>query len=82
MLVFRKRDTGETYLPHVNRNGHYVLGDPKNGKVMHHAKFKVFASTLEEAVALVESRGFYLWMKGQTTNQTNLISPGEIEIVR
>ncbi|MBB1490974.1 MULTISPECIES: hypothetical protein [unclassified Paracoccus (in: a-proteobacteria)] len=82
MQVFRKRPDGEIYLPHPDRAGRYVLGNPQYGNEKHHAKNKVLADTLEEAVRLVEQHGFSLRMKGQATKQTNLISPREIQIVR
>lgn len=82
MQVFRIRNDGEVYHPRTNRQGKYVLGDPKHGSEKHHASFKAYADTLEAAVRLVEERGFSLWMKGQKSKQVNLISPHEIQIAR
>lgn len=82
MQVFRIRDDGDTYLPYKNRAGRFILGDPKHGSEKHHSKNKVYADTLEEAVRLIEGHGHSLWMKGQRSKQTNLISPDEIRIIR
>ncbi len=82
MQVFRIRDDGDTFLPHKNRQGKFVLGDPKHGPKKHHKDFKVYAGSIVEAVKLVEMQGFSLWMKGQKSKQVNLISPDEIQIVR
>lgn len=82
MQVFRIDDAGDTYLPHRNRAGRFVLGDPRLGSERHHAKNRVYADTLEEVVRLIEGHGHSLWMKGHASKQTNLISPGNIQIVR
>ena len=82
MEVYRDRLDGDRFLPHRNRLGSFVLGDPKHGSEKHHAKHKVFVGTLEEAVHLVETRGFSLWMKGLKSKQLNLISPDEIHVIR
>ena len=82
MRVYRVRDTGERYLPHLDRHGRLVLGNPKHGSEKHHAQNKVYCESLEAAAQLVENHGFSLWMKGQVSKQVNLISPGEIIIER
>ena len=69
----------ETYRILQNREGKYLLGDPKFGARKHLKAHRVEVTTREEAARLVR-RGFSLWMKGDLTGQQNLISPGRILI--
>lgn len=49
--------TGARHYPHLNRDGRYVLGDPRGGEMRHHAAYKVVVGTEEEAVDLIR-RGY------------------------
>ena len=69
----------ETYRILQNREGMYLLGDPKFGARKHLKVHRVEVTTREEAARLVR-RGFSLWMKGDLTGQQNLISASRIQI--
>ncbi|WP_372802743.1 hypothetical protein [Paracoccus seriniphilus] len=58
----------------------YQLGDPAHGSAKHHAKYAVYAETLDEAAALVE-KGFSLRM-GAKGKSPSLIAPKSLRIVR
>ena len=69
----------EHYFPDTADNGLYELGDPKRGKEKHHKKNAMFAQLIEMALHLVRTYGFSIRMRGNLTNQRNLISANEIE---
>ena len=60
-------------------SGLYELGDPSIGAEAHHKKNAVFTETLEAALHLVRKYGFSLRMRGDLTQQRNLISASEIK---
>ena len=53
---------GKKWPAHVDREGRYVLGDPKYGSSKHHKDKKVYAHTEDEAIALVRN-GHSIWVK-------------------
>ena len=75
-----REETGERYEPALTRDGRFQLADPAYGSVKHHSKHAVYADTLDEALELVRSKGFSLWMRGADTNQRNLIAPSSIQV--
>ena len=81
--IWRNRllDDGRTerYLPDANDQGQFELGDPSRGDEMHHKKNAVFVNTLDMALHLVREHGFSLRMRGELTDQRNLISASQIE---
>lgn len=64
--------------PHPE-TGLFELGDPAVGKESHHKKNAIFTETLDAALHLVRKYGFSLRMRGNLTNQRNLISANEIK---
>jgi hypothetical protein len=82
----RKHDSGsfagqlERYKPDPHpRTGFFELGDPAVGRDAHHKKNAIFTETLDAAIHLIRTYGFSLRMRGNLTNQRNLISANEIE---
>jgi hypothetical protein len=59
----------------------FKLADPKYGNEMHHAKFAVYVTTLDEAADLIEKNQFSLWMVRQG-KRASLISPSSLRIFR
>ncbi len=57
----------------------FELGDPKVGKEAHHKKIAIFTEIVEAALYLVRSYGFSIRMRGDLTQQRNLISADEIQ---
>ena len=57
----------------------YELGDPAVGKEAHHKKNAIFTETEEAALYLVRKYGFSIRMRGNLTNQRNLITAEEIQ---
>ena len=80
MRIYRIRpDTGEYYFADRNKNGKFELGDPAHGRKKHHKKNRIEIYEIEEVVRLVAS-GFSLRMRGEMTNQWNMIAPKNIII--
>ena len=69
----------ERYFPDRDERGFYELGDPKRGQEKHHKANAIFVDTIEMALHLVRTYGFSLRMRGDLTNQRNLISADKIE---
>ena len=69
----------EHYFPDADDRGFYELGDPKRGNEKHHKKNAIFVETIGMALHLVRTYGFSIRMRGNLTNQRNLISADEIE---
>jgi hypothetical protein len=78
MEIFRIRPNGERYEPYRNKAGYYVMADPKNGRVKHHAKHEVLVQDLTEFQKRIIRDGFHLWMKGQDTGLQSLTSSRSI----
>ena len=72
-----KPETGELFLPYVNKDGNYVLADKKKGTARNLSINKVLTSSREEALRLVRN-GLHIRMKGIKTGQINIISPNSI----
>ena len=77
----RVLDDGRTekYFPDENSDGLFELGDPARGKEHHHQKNAIFVRDLDMAKYLMREYGFALRMRGEITNQRNLISASEVE---
>jgi hypothetical protein len=81
MNIYRVRpETGEHYFARRNKNGKFELGDPALGREKHHTKNRIEVHAIEEVARLVRS-GFSLRMRGNITNQWNMITPSKIIIV-
>lgn len=65
--------------PEVTGRG-YRLGDPRYGKMKHHAEHSVYVRTLDEAAVLI-GRGFSLWMTAKG-KRASLIAPQSLRILR
>ena len=70
--------TGRVEMPWLNREGFFVLADPKHGARRHHDKFTVKVSTLEEAAQHVRE-GFSIRMT-DGESPPSLISPASLTI--
>ena len=81
----RRHETGqfvgrlEHYFPDADERGFYELGDPKIGPEKHHKKNAIFTESIEAALHLVRTYGFSIRMRGNLTNQRNLIGAADIE---
>jgi hypothetical protein len=53
---------GKQWPAHTDREGRYVLGDPKHGNKKHLRVNKIYAATEEEAISLVRM-GHSIWVK-------------------
>jgi hypothetical protein len=75
--IVRVAEDGERYLPHRFRDGLYRVADPALGRTKHHAgnQIAVRADEIEEYLR----KGFLLRMRGEVSEQVNLISPAEIK---
>jgi hypothetical protein len=69
----------EHYFPDADERGFHELGDPKRGPEKHHKPNAIFVESIEMALHLVRTYGFSLRMRGNLTNQRNLISADKIE---
>jgi hypothetical protein len=70
--------TGQIERPWRNRDGFFVLGDPKHGAQRHHDKFAVKVETLDEVSNLIR-RGFSLRMTDGETPAA-LITPESLTV--
>lgn len=85
MRVVRRRKLPdgrvEEFTPVINKHGQYVLADrtvdPQHNKAVN----QFFVDSLEALVARVRKGGVSVRMQGNISNQPNLISSSEIEIV-
>jgi hypothetical protein len=64
---------------HKYRAGQYVIADPSVGPNRHHSKHQLTISTAHE-VELNLKKGFMFRMKGNLSDQVNLISANKIEV--
>ena len=69
----------EHFFPDADDRGFYELGDPSRGTEKHYKKNAIFVETIEMALYLVRTHGFEIRMRGNLTNQRNLISADKIE---
>lgn len=80
MKITRTRlDNGEVYWPSRDRNGFFRVGDPTLGKAQKLAENQVSVRTEEDLVSYIR-RGFSVRMRGEKTNQDNLIAAKNIVI--
>lgn len=71
---------GELFLAHRYDDGLYRMANPALGPNKHHAANQISVDMGEIAGYL--KRGYLLRMRGERSNQVNLISPSEIRIIR
>lgn len=57
---------GKKWPAHIDREGRYVLGDPKHGSLKHHKINKVYAASEDEAISYVR-QGHSIWVKSATS---------------
>ena len=69
----------EHYFPEPDGDGFYELADPACGSEKHHKKNAIFVKEIDMALHLVRTYRFAIRMRGNLTDQRNLISADEIE---
>ncbi|MEH2576516.1 hypothetical protein [Bradyrhizobium sp. AZCC 1708] len=75
----RLSHSGELFVAHRYEDGLYRMANPALGGKKHHAANQIAVDI--GAVAGYLRRGYLLRMRGETSNQVNLISPSEIRII-
>lgn len=75
-----REDTGEVYVLSRGSSGNFEFGDPLLGKEKHHSKNIIEFSMIAEAFDAI-SRGLHPRMLGMATQQFNMISPENIQIL-
>ncbi|MCK1542036.1 hypothetical protein IVB12_08645 [Bradyrhizobium sp. 179] len=70
---------GELFVAHRYEDGLYRMANPALGAKKHHAANQIAVDI--GAVAGYLKRGYLLRMRGEISNQVNLISPSEIRII-
>ncbi len=60
-------------------SGLFELGDPLIGEKKHHKPNAIFTETIDAAVHLIRTYNFSIRMRGNLTNQRNLIRAEEIQ---
>jgi hypothetical protein len=74
--LVRVAPDGERFWPHRFADGLYRVADPSLGGVKHHAANQIGVTEAEIADYL--RRGYLLRMRGEASNQVNLIAATEI----
>ena len=74
-----RENTGEIYVPHKFKDGKYRVADPRLGKDKKLSKNQIPVPIIEKLKDYWR-RGFHVRMQGETTKQSNLISPEEIKL--
>ena len=69
----------EHYFPDSDEQGYYVVADPALGREKHHKKNAIITRSIAVALHLVRNYGFSIRMRGNLTNQWNLISRNQIQ---
>ena len=71
--------TGKVERPHRDKQGNFVLGDPRVGKTLHHKANAVLTDDYDEVLRLVRS-GYSLRMSAGDGSPASLISAGKLKL--
>ena len=69
----------EHYFPDADSEGFYRLADPALGPEKHHLKYAILTKNISVALHLVRVHGLSIRMRGNLTQQWNLIRREEIQ---
>jgi hypothetical protein len=81
LRIFRKSDP--SWLPHLHRDGTYLLNEREHGSERNRQQHTHRVGTLDEVARMLRTGRYVLRMSpgGDTSSERNLISPDDIEIV-